>query len=330
MAAFAEHLLLHDIRSSVADELREMERIARDVADTAPDCVRDRMRLMLGAQGKRVRATMLLLLARSGGDRGDRGAKAAASIELLHLASLVHDDVIDQTGLRRGKETAHALWGNRMAVLLGDYALAKSLELVMDDPDWRVPKAISRAASLLVAGEMLELELSGKPIVLDQYREIIAGKTAALLEAATVCGSLIAGHDQAMVDRCGELGLHVGFGFQIIDDLLDFGIGAGDLGKAKYTDLRNGVTTLPTILYLESAPAEKAAAMRERLAAAVSDESAIPGIVAELESAGAFDRARALAEDHVDRACAIVDGLPESPSRKSLLRLIGAMTRRSF
>ena len=331
MKSVADYRILNEIRGFVGDDLERTGELVLAVARSAPETVRPRLEKMLSCHGKRIRATLLLLLARSGAaGRSDRAVRGAASIELLHLASLVHDDVIDQTGTRRGEPTVHALWGNRVAVLLGDYALAKALELVVDDEDSRIPLTISRASGQLVAGELLELQLTGSEVSLGQYEEIVAGKTAALIEAATVCGAVFAGHPAGTVSELAQLGRDVGFGFQMVDDLLDFGIGAGNLGKAKYTDLANGVMTLPAILYLESAPPAEARAMRELLREVPADHALIPRVVALLEGSGAFDRARALARERIDNAARIVSALPEWPGRDALLRLIGAMVHRSF
>ena len=331
MKSVADYKILSEIRGFVGDDLERTGDLVLAVSRAAPETVRPRLEKMLSCHGKRIRAMLLLLLAKSGpASSPDRAVRAAASIELLHLASLVHDDVIDQTETRRGEPTVHALWGNRAAVLLGDYALAKSLELVVDDEDSRIPLTISRASGQLVAGELLELQLAGSEVSLKQYEEIVAGKTAALVEASTVCGGVIAGHGPETVAALAQLGRDVGFGFQMIDDLLDFGIGAGNLGKAKHTDLANGVMTLPTILYLESASPDEARAMRGLLREVPLDHGRVPQVVALLEKSGAFDRARAVAREHIDRATETVLALPPWSGRDALLKLIGAMLHRSF
>jgi len=322
--------VLESARETILPCLDLSEQIIYTVADEAPGSLRQRLMLMLERPGKRIRSTLLMHLAATGSHLAapERIARAAASIELLHLASLIHDDVIDETDTRRGQKSAHALWGNQVAVLVGDYALSKALELVVADRDNRIPIQISQASARLVAGEIFEIDLAGQEIGMEQYYEVIDGKTAALIEAAAGCGAVLAGHPQSVVDGCRSLGRHFGISFQIIDDLLDFGVGAGDLGKAKFSDLANSVTTLPLLCYMQAADEAGKAQMRELRNRA--DQPGVPEqVVALLAKSGAFDCTQKYAMDHVAQALAILQSLPPSPSREHLLRLLGTMAFRN-
>lgn len=322
---------IHLSSAAVADEISRVDELIAEMVQQTPEGIREKLEHVLRRPGKRVRSTLLLHLARTGEDfpEADRMARAAASIEMLHLASLVHDDVIDATEMRRGQETVHALWGNRIAVLVGDYALAKSLEFVVSDPDKRIPLAISRVSGELVSGEILELILTGKEITREQYESIVSGKTAALLEASTVCGALLAGHTPQVVEECRLLGRHIGFGFQIVDDLLDFGVGAGELGKSKYTDLCNGVMTLPTILFFQMATAEEQKEMRLLRSLVKTEPERAEEIVQLLFEAGAIDAAKREVNEHFSEAQRIISSLLASESRSFLIEIVAAMENRS-
>jgi octaprenyl-diphosphate synthase len=179
--------VLMEARACVAGALDEVHKVMLEVADHAPGKLSGQLNSLLVRKGKRIRSTFLFLLASCGkGGLTERAVRAAAAIELIHLASLVHDDIIDDSDLRRNEKTAHKRWGNRMAVLLGDYTLAKSMEMVWSDRDHRSPLSLSKASSRLIMAEVMEVEGAGNAdLTLEQYFAVIEGKTAALLMA---CG----------------------------------------------------------------------------------------------------------------------------------------------
>lgn len=245
-------VVLGQARELVRESLERTEQVIMQVAETAPVGISDRLVSLFGRKGKRIRSTLLCLIANCGEKAPDvnRVAHACASVELLHLASLVHDDIIDGTDVRRGKKTAHKEWGTQVAVLVGDYVLSQSMRCVIDEEVRSVPVIISDAADMLIVGEIMELDHCGEmTLSREMYNEIINRKTAALIEAASRLGGIMAGFDQTLVDECGKMGAHFGLAFQIIDDLLDYGYGSKNLDKAKFTDLSNGLITLPLLYY---------------------------------------------------------------------------------
>ncbi len=316
--------------------LNTCQLLVEEIAVTAPGQLRPRLEHIMGRKGKRVRATMMLLIADTGiqtetPESLERKARVAAGLEMLHLASLVHDDVIDESELRRGIFTANAEWGNKMAVLVGDYILSKSMELVVSEPDRRIPAILSQASSRLVAGEVLEMDLAGKlDASYEEYQAVIEGKTASLFEASGRCGAILAGHDAPLVDACGELGRHFGITFQIVDDLLDFGVGAGDLGKATFSDLANGVITLPLVLFFADCSTADRVKMTELLQSAGREE---PGAAESaknfLDQHGVFDRVLESAMGHMKAAMGILDRLPTGVARNILAEVCNAMVHRS-
>lgn len=328
-------LVLGRARETVRSGLDLCQRHVIEVAEAAPGQLRPRLEHIMGRKGKRVRATMMLLLAGTGRPLTEqellRQSRVAASLEMLHLASLVHDDVIDKSELRRGIFTANAEWGNKMAVLVGDYILSKSMDLAVTEPDRRIPAILSAASGRLVAGEVLELDLAGKlDASIEEYQAVIEGKTASLFDACGRCGAILAGHDESLVDACGQLGSHFGMTFQIIDDLLDFGVGATDLGKAKFADLANGLVTLPILLYFSNCKETERAELVSLLQKASAEEfGAAERVKAALQQKGAFDRAMEMAMQHMQSALEIVDRLPPGPAREILAEVCGAMVHRS-
>lgn len=307
-------------RSFVSEPLALTEKLLLDVATSAPPALRHRLEQILSRKGKRIRAILLLLIANSKGaadaDTMLKQASMAAGIELLHLASLVHDDVIDKSTMRRGGTTPNQKWGNKIAVLLGDYLLAKSMELSFDSGIAQITQILSKASASLVAGEVMEIDLAGKlDLTHEDYFTLIEGKTSSLFEASASSGAIIAGYDAEMVALCEEMGRHFGVTFQIVDDLLDYGIGAGDLGKAKFADLSNGLATLPLIEYFSRASAADKAWMEQVLQlAGQGQEVAINAVIAALDKSGAFERTMDIAMARMARTMEIMELFPANPA----------------
>ncbi|HSQ40890.1 MAG TPA: polyprenyl synthetase family protein, partial [Fibrobacteraceae bacterium] len=210
--------------------------------------------------------------------------------------------------------------------------LSKSMEMVVLEPDRRIPAILSQASSRLVAGEVLEMDLAGKfDANVEEYQKVIDGKTASLFEACGRCGAILAGLGDDLVEACGDFGRHVGLTFQIVDDLLDFGVGATDLGKATFSDLANGVITLPIVYYFSScANASDRQTMIDLLGQAARQ---VPGaadqIKERLVSSKAFDQVMETAMGHIHGALAIMDRLPAGPHREMMTEICTAMVHRS-
>ncbi|MBR2089294.1 MAG: polyprenyl synthetase family protein [Fibrobacter sp.] len=321
--------VLSQARNLVREALDQTESVIMQVAKNAPAGISDRLQSLFTRKGKRIRSTLLCLLANCGTQKPDieRVAHSCAAIELLHLASLVHDDIIDGTDVRRGQKTAHREWGTQVAVLIGDYVLSQSMRCVIDE-DSNIPGIISDAADKLIVGEILELDHCGDMYLSRQaYNEIIDGKTAALIDAAARLGGIMAGFDQPMVDECAKMGTHFGIAFQIIDDLLDYGYGSVNMDKAKFTDLSNGLITLPLLYYFEDCTAEERAEM-ESLIAKASEEGTPEKIHDRLMAKKSFAKAKAEAQEHLEQALAIADKFPKSNFTEEILAMFSSMSER--
>jgi geranylgeranyl pyrophosphate synthase len=303
--------VIDEARDLVQPALDLSAKMMREVAENSPPRLRERITQTLERPGKRLRSILLFLLAMSnGGTKNlERSARAAASVEMLHLASLVHDDVIDRSEFRRGQSSLHSAFGNKVAVLAGDYMLAQSLIFVLEEEDRRIPQSLANAASSLVAGEILEIDLSGNTnISFEDYIQIVEGKTASLLVSCAKSGAILANYNEKIVEECGNLGLYFGIAFQIIDDILDYGIGAEGLGKKNFEDLQNGLITLPLLLYFQKNPKDE----MENLIKNASNPSTAVLIVEKLKKANCFEEAKSIAYSNLLKATKVLEKLPSS------------------
>jgi geranylgeranyl pyrophosphate synthase len=317
-----------EAKSLVQPALDLSSKMMQEVALNSPVGLRERITQTVERPGKKLRSILLFLLAKSKNNEIndlERAARAAASIEMLHLASLVHDDVIDGSEFRRGVNSIHSSFGNKIAVLAGDYMLAQSMIFVLEEKDRRILQALAYSASSLAAGEILEIDLTGNMnISFEEYMQVVEGKTASLLVACAKCGAVLAGYDDETVEDCKELGLHFGIAFQIIDDILDYGIDAESLGKKKFEDLQNGLITLPLILYFQKNPREE----MEQLVKNASDSDSANLIVKKLKSADCFNEAKSIARSHLSKAIEILRKLPPSRVNNQLRKFFETMAER--
>jgi len=230
---------------------------------------------VLSAGGKRIRPALLLLCAELCGYDGPRCFQVAAAVELLHTATLLHDDVVDLSELRRGRPSANAIWGNRRAVLGGDFMYARASAMIVEDGDLDILWIFADTIRSMAEGELLQLERSFDATVSEaDYFQVIERKSAVLLSAASESGGIVAGVTRAERRRLAEFGREVGLAFQLRDDALDYEAAESELGKRQYADLREGKVTLPLLLALKRAtPAERESVASQLKAAARIAES---------------------------------------------------------
>ncbi len=288
--------------------------LASEVADTG-----DIVRHLLSGGGKRLRPLLLIASTRLCGHRQDDFAVLGAVIEYLHSATLLHDDVLDEAALRRGKPSANAAWGNTRAILGGDFLFARAYYLLADHYPKEIALLISRTAQDLVEGEILELSFRNNPkLTADAYDRIILLKTASLITASCEAGGLLAGAPADDVAALRLFGTNVGLAFQIIDDVLDYTGDQAAFGKVKGGDLREGTVTLPLILLREGASPDERQALDAMVTDGTAGDADVAGIVDRMTREGidrrAIDRAAAL----VSSAKAALDRFPDSPYRRML------------
>jgi len=287
---------------------------------------------VLGAGGKRMRPALLLLAADLCGYTGPRRIHVAAAVELLHTATLLHDDVVDVSERRRGQPSANAIWGNRRAVLAGDFFYARASSMIVEDGDIDILWIFANTIRSMAEGELLQLERSFDPSVTEShYFRVIERKSAVLLSAACEAGSILGGVTRAERRRLAEYGRELGLAFQLRDDALDYEDREADLGKRPYDDLREGKVTLPLLLALKRCSAAERDAIASLLKGvarrsehgAASDAPAeeldlAPAIEAVERYRGVRDTVRR-AEEHARRATAAIAPFPDGGAKRDLL-----------
>lgn len=276
---------------------------------------------LLFCPGKRIRPLLALLSARMGGNESQSLALAAA-IEYLHTATLLHDDILDEAQLRRGKTTAHHIWGNPFAILGGDFLLARAVSLVAGLNNQRVMQKFAYFAEKIIAGEILEISLKGCLDLSETvYYKIIKGKTAFLFSAACESGGELGGLQPQQIVVLENYGLNLGLAFQIEDDIMDYlGDSAHD-GKLKGNDLREGKVTLPLIMALQKADSQARKAIECVFAAETASESRFETACAFIKTYDGFAAAHACAKAYSAAAVAALEALPPSESRNIMAEL---------
>jgi octaprenyl-diphosphate synthase len=321
----------------VGEILVQIERAMREQLDAHGALISLLGDHVLASGGKRIRPVLLLLVADLCGYTGPRRVQVAAAVELLHTATLLHDDVVDMAQLRRGRASANAVWGNRRAVLVGDFLYARASSMIVEDGDLDILWIFSNTIRLMAEGELLQLEHSFDPTVTEQhYYQVIERKSAELLAAACDAGAILAGVTRAERRRLAEFGRQVGLAFQLRDDALDYAAPERDLGKRPCADLREGKVTLPLLLALKrctAAEREAASALLKtagRRAAVLlaegvsdpeqvlSDEDLAPVLDLVRRYRGIEDTNRR-AREHVARARASIDPFPDGAAKRALL-----------
>ena len=284
---------------------------------------------IIAGGGKRLRPMLHALAARAAGYHGEQHVKLAAVIEFIHTSTLLHDDVVDESSLRRGKQTANALWGNAASVLVGDFLYSRSFQLMVELDDMRVMRILADTTNTIAEGEVLQLLNIGNADVDEAaYLAVIERKTAVLFAAATELGGLLGGLPAEQVTALRRYGMELGYAFQIADDLLDYTSDADTLGKNIGDDLAEGKPTLPLIYALQDAAPEEAATLRHAIEHGGLDS--LDRIVAAIRNSGALERTRERAEAHAAAAHSALATLPASPYRDALATLADYSVRRTY
>ena len=275
---------------------------------------------IISAGGKRIRPALVLLMANAWGYRGTDHHKLAAVIEFIHTATLLHDDVVDESSLRRGRETANALFGNAASVLVGDFVYSRAFQMMVSVDNMRVMRILADATNVIAEGEVLQLMNMHDPDVTeDRYLQVIRSKTAKLFEAATELGSLITGTTEDNINAAAEYGRSLGTAFQLIDDVLDYSGNAHDIGKNVGDDLREGKPTLPLIYLLQHGTTQERELVRNCIEH--GDEEHFDDILNAITGSGALEYTRLKAEQASQRAISSLDNLPEGGHKTALMQL---------
>jgi octaprenyl-diphosphate synthase len=275
---------------------------------------------IVAAGGKRLRPALLLLACGALGYRGEPRLALATVIEFIHTATLLHDDVVDESHLRRGMRTANASFGNAAAVLVGDFLYSRAFQIMVEVDDMRVMRVLADATNTIAAGEVMQLMGSHDPQVDEaRYLEVIRRKTAKLFEAAARLGAVLAKSAPQVEQGLARYGAHVGTAFQVIDDVLDYSGDETAIGKSLGDDLAEGKPTLPLIHVLRSGSASDQAVVRHAIVAGGREDFA--AVLRAIRASGALDYARAAAQREAQAAVEALEPLPQSEFKRSLLEL---------
>ncbi|MCC7326080.1 MAG: polyprenyl synthetase family protein [Burkholderiales bacterium] len=306
-----------------------VDRVLRDSLDSDVVLIRQVAEYIVGGGGKRLRPALLLLAAGATGYRGAEQHTLAAVIEMIHTATLLHDDVVDESDMRRGHATANAEFGNAASVLVGDFLYSRAFQMMVRLSRMRVLEIMAEATNAIAEGEVLQLMNAGNADLNEHaYLEVIRRKTARLFEAAARLGAVLGNADAATEDALARYGMHLGTAFQLVDDILDYSGDAQAIGKNLGDDLAEGKTTLPLIHALATGSADDAAIIRHAVTGGGLTDFA--PVMAALERTGALAYARNRADAEVRQAADCLAGLPDTAHRKSLLELTSFATRRTY
>jgi octaprenyl-diphosphate synthase len=320
---------LKDIVRLVEDDLDKVEEVFRTQVRSDVPLVGEIGRYVQEGGGKRVRPALLLLASRLSGYRGERAVTLASTVEFIHTASLLHDDIIDEATTRRGRRSVNSRWGNDITVLLGDFLYTKAMGMALSQDNLRILRLLSDVTLRLIEGEILEIERNGNMrVTVEDHVDTIRRKTADLFAACTRIGAILGALGEAREAALASYGLNLGLCFQMVDDLLDFTAEEKTLGKPVANDLREGKVTLPMIFLLrrggDAAEAQVRTVLEDRAFSRVSRDE----LVRLARDCGALEEARAMAERYADEARASLLAFEPSPYREALDALPGFILAR--
>lgn len=286
---------------------------------------------IVSAGGKRLRPMLTLGCARLCGYQGERHLALAAAVEFIHTATLLHDDVVDSSDLRRGRDTANAVWGNKPAVLVGDFLFSRSFELMVEDGSLRVLEILSRAAAVIAEGEVGQLVTANDTTTTEAaYLDVIEAKTAALFAAASRIGAVVAGRPPEEEEALERFGRNLGIAFQLIDDMLDFSARQSELGKSVGDDFRDGKITLPILIALDRGNSEERAFWRRTLEEGEQGPGDLEQAMRLIERHGAVTETARRARVYAAEAAAALGCFPDGKLRRALIEATEFATARGF
>ena len=311
----------------VAQDMAAVDRVIADRLDSGVPLVGEVARYIISAGGKRLRPVLLLLTCGALGYTGVQRHNLAAVVEFIHTATLLHDDVVDESTLRRGRPTANESFGNPASVLVGDFLYSRAFQMMVDANSMRVMQVLADATNVIAEGEVLQL-MNMHDASLDEegYLRVIRSKTAKLFEASARLGAILAGESAGIEEACATYGQALGTAFQVIDDVLDYDGNAAEMGKNLGDDLREGKATLPLILAMQRGTPEDTATVRSAIETGSVDQLA--EIVRIVRATGALDATRAAAASEAQRAIDAAMQLPANAHREAMVTLASQLLSR--
>jgi len=312
----------------VADDMKEVDDVIRRRLTSDVALIDQIAHYIISAGGKRIRPLLVLLFSGALGFKGRERFELAATVEFIHTATLLHDDVVDESALRRGRRTANAMFGNAASVLVGDFVYSRAFQMMVSVNRMRVLDVLADATNVIAEGEVLQLMNMHDPdVAVEDYLQVIRFKTAKLFEASARLGAVLADADSATEEACADYGRSLGTAFQLVDDLLDYEGATEQLGKNVGNDLREGKPTLPLLIAMERGTADERAIVRHAIEH--GEVARLADIVRIVRSTGAIAATREAARAEADKARASLEVLPATSYRDALLDLSVRSVERS-
>lgn len=320
---------LEQLYNLIGPDMQVVDAVVRERLHSDVVLVRQIAEYIIQSGGKRLRPALVLLSAGALGYRGTHHHELATVVEFIHTATLLHDDVVDESDLRRGRQTANALFGNAASVLVGDFLYSRAFQMMVEIGDMRIMRVLSNATNVIAEGEVLQLmNCHDADVDEARYLQVIRYKTAKLFEAAAQLGAILGG-GSAEIEQCmAAYGMHLGTAFQLIDDVLDYSGAEGETGKHLGDDLAEGKPTLPLIYVMQRGTAEQAACVRQAIENGGRDD--FSQVLAAIHATGALEHAKQQARAEAERASTVLEVLPASKYKDSLLELSAFAVTRNF
>jgi octaprenyl-diphosphate synthase len=314
--------------SIVEQDMLQVDQVIARRLDSGVPLVGSVSQYIISAGGKRLRPALLLLCCGALGFKGDQRFNMAAVVEFIHTATLLHDDVVDDSALRRGNPTANAKFGNPASVLVGDFLYSRAFQMMVDTQSMRIMAVLADATNIIAEGEVMQL-MNMHNAALDEagYLQVIRSKTAKLFEASARVGAILSGANPDQEEACAEYGQALGTAFQVIDDVLDYTGDAAIMGKNLGDDLREGKATLPLIAAMQRGTDTERTTIQQAIE--TGDVTMLDTVIAIVKQTGALDIARSAAQQEAKRAIAAAQCLPEGPHRDCLVQLASQLLDRN-
>jgi octaprenyl-diphosphate synthase len=315
------------VLSLIAGDMREVDAVIARRLESGVPLVAEVSRYIISAGGKRLRPALLLLICGALGYTGAQRFNLAAVVEFIHTATLLHDDVVDESTLRRGRATANESFGNPASVLVGDFLYSRAFQMMLDAGQTRIMEILADATNVIAEGEVLQLmNMHDASLTEEAYLRVIRSKTAKLFEASARLGAVLSGAGPALEQACADYGQALGTAFQVIDDVLDYDGNADEMGKNLGDDLREGKATLPLIAAMERGSPEQRALIRGAIETGGADE--LDHIIAIVKQTGALDVTRDAAAAEARRAMEAARQFPSNAYAQGLLQLAAQLLQR--
>ena len=312
---------LQEIKAPIASELEAFEKHFRDSVRSRVALLDKIMHYIVNRKGKQMRPIFVLLSAKMCGDITSKSYTAASLVELLHTATLVHDDVVDDAHQRRGVFSINALWKNKIAVLVGDYLLSRGLLVALDNGAFDLLQIMSRAVRDMSEGELLQIEKARRLDISEEvYFDIIRKKTASLIAASCAAGAASITDDKDVIEKFYRFGETIGIAFQIKDDLFDYG--DADVGKPRAIDIQEKKMTLPLIYTLQQVDSSRRRELIRIVEKYNKDKTKVRDLIKQVHQSGGIRYAEKVMEEHVQKAIGLIQELPSSTSRDSMVALV--------